>query len=377
MPSRLVPNAIPSKQTVPDVKSAKKEQKEKEPQKSNVSTLAAISVPVLPPAQVPDLRHLTFSGSTPKDLVVTGKNVFQQPAAKGYAKEPAANTDTADTEIDPDKAKGAGSRNASVQALQTSPLAFSVTLPKSQPAQVSPGESPAHEPAPVGKNTATQEQHSSDTSRQQGQQDTNTRESDQVVPSVKKTDSESILKTHATAALTNVVPAPGLAAVPQPEQAPYSNPSDLKALKSEPVAQTEKSAEPQLPTSMSRPQTIDLKIGSGDKGEVAVRVSQRAGDVQVTVRTADGDLAQSLKQHLPELSDRLVQNGVHGEIWQPVAAQASSRPGAASDSNSESSNGSDADPQGQRRDSNAPAEDQHQKSRNRPAAAWLDELTNA
>lgn len=362
------------------VKPARKEQKEKEPQKSNASTTAAISVPVVPLApQTPEVRPLNFSAPQFKDPVVSAKNAFEGPAAKEYQKRPTA---TIDTDTDPEKANAGGFRSAGVQSLQSSPLAFSVTLPKSQPAQAGPGERPAHEPAavvPAGKNAGATEQHSSDTSKQQGQQHTNTRESDQAVSSVKKTASESILKTNATTALTNVVPAPGtgLTVSPHPGQTPYSNQSDLKPLKSEPVAQTERAAEPPSATPASRPQTIDLKISSTENGEVAVRVSQRAGDVQVTVRTADGDLAQSLKQHLPELSDRLVQSGVHGDIWQPSAAQLSSSADPGRDSNPESSKGGDSDSQQQRPDSNHPADDQDQKSRSRPADAWLDELNNA
>ncbi len=89
-------------------------------------------------------------------------------------------------------------------------------------------------------------------------------------------------------------------------------------------------AEP-VQTPSVRPQNIDLKITGADNNQVDVRVSQRAGDVQVTVRTPDGDLAQSLRQHLPELSERLSQAGVSGELWQPQTAQTANNGGNNSD----------------------------------------------
>lgn len=79
------------------------------------------------------------------------------------------------------------------------------------------------------------------------------------------------------------------------------------------VARTAEIAEPPS-TPASKPQSITFSAGSGEN-EVSVRVSERAGDVQVTVRTADADLATSLRQHIPELSDRLSQTGVAAEIW--------------------------------------------------------------
>jgi len=72
-----------------------------------------------------------------------------------------------------------------------------------------------------------------------------------------------------------------------------------------------------------RPHAIDLRVGDPANGQVDLRISQRAGDVEVTVRTPDANLAQSLRQHLPELSDRLSQGGIHSDVWQPASAQAS------------------------------------------------------
>jgi hypothetical protein len=127
-------------------------------------------------------------------------------------------------------------------------------------------------------------------------------------------------------------------------------------------------AEPsQTPT--ARPQSLDFRVAGNDNQDVNVRVSQRAGDVQVTVRTGDTDLAQTLRQHLPELSDRLTQSGVQSEIWRPAAAA-----GAGSDNDASSSHQDDAQGYGGAAGENAGGQgqgnDQQQK-------AWLNELFSA
>jgi hypothetical protein len=54
---------------------------------------------------------------------------------------------------------------------------------------------------------------------------------------------------------------------------------------------------------------------------VDVQVAQRAGKVQVAVRTADPDLAKSLQTNLGDLVGRLEDKGYKTETWTPVTAQ--------------------------------------------------------
>ena len=127
------------------------------------------------------------------------------------------------------------------------------------------------------------------------------------------------------------------------------------------------------PTTIAKPQSIDLKVGTQDGEQVDVRVSQRAGDVQVTVRTADGQLAQSLRHHLPELSDRLAQNGVQGDFWQPSASQSSS---AHSDGDTqEFSDRNDSQSQGQQGKGGNRSSDP--EGENKRQSAWLNEMNKA
>jgi len=60
-------------------------------------------------------------------------------------------------------------------------------------------------------------------------------------------------------------------------------------------------------------------MSAGD-GRVDVRVTDRAGEVRVEVRTPDIRLAGALRADLPELAARIEQTGYHAETWQPLAS---------------------------------------------------------
>ena len=65
----------------------------------------------------------------------------------------------------------------------------------------------------------------------------------------------------------------------------------------------------------------DIKIALNDNGQrVELRVTERAGDIHVTVRTPDSQLATAMREDLPALSSRLEQSGLHSEMWRPAAS---------------------------------------------------------
>jgi hypothetical protein len=59
---------------------------------------------------------------------------------------------------------------------------------------------------------------------------------------------------------------------------------------------------------------------TGGEQRVEVRLSERAGEVKMTVRTPDAPLADSLRDNLPSLSARLADNGLKSEVWHPAAS---------------------------------------------------------
>jgi hypothetical protein len=102
--------------------------------------------------------------------------------------------------------------------------------------------------------------------------------------------------------------------------------------------------------SESRPEAVkttpvrDLKFEvTGGERRVEVRLSERGGEVKMTVRTPDTQLAGTLRENLPALSARLAESGFKSEAWHPAASSTnewrhtaeSSAGGAAQDANAQ------------------------------------------
>jgi hypothetical protein len=85
-----------------------------------------------------------------------------------------------------------------------------------------------------------------------------------------------------------------------------------------PSASTESEAAGAVPAQPIR--EISFRLAA-DTANVDVQVAQRAGKVQVAVRTTDQDLAKSLQTNLGELVGRLEDKGFRTEAWTPAAAQ--------------------------------------------------------
>ncbi len=62
---------------------------------------------------------------------------------------------------------------------------------------------------------------------------------------------------------------------------------------------------------------IVVRIPDATDRGTDVRFVERAGEVNVTVRTTDSEMAQSLRSGLGDLSARLEQNGIRAEMWKP------------------------------------------------------------
>lgn len=186
------------------------------------------------------------------------------------------------------------------------------------------------------------------------------------------------LKDSTQAAAATAIPAATQPAVMMPQSVPaaYAHAQAETLTANTPVVPAAPSA-PVAPvveapvTPAVRTHAIDIQVpGTGGDG-VDVRVSQRAGDVQVTVRTPNDDLAQSLRQHLPELSDRLNQTGTTSQIWQPAAAgETSTGSGTTHDEPGSSWQGQQQNPQSQPQAD--PDAEQNQRG-----GQWVDDFYNA
>jgi hypothetical protein len=78
---------------------------------------------------------------------------------------------------------------------------------------------------------------------------------------------------------------------------------------------------------------------------VDLHVTERSGEVHVAVRAADPELAHSLRQALPELVNRLEENGFRTEAWRPAGLVSGSGSPAETRESSNSPRNGDSQPQ--------------------------------
>jgi hypothetical protein len=69
---------------------------------------------------------------------------------------------------------------------------------------------------------------------------------------------------------------------------------------------------------------MKLEVTGGDR-RVEVRLSERGGEVRMTVRTPDAHLATALRENLPVLSSRLAENGYKNDAWHPAESSPGER----------------------------------------------------
>jgi hypothetical protein len=137
-------------------------------------------------------------------------------------------------------------------------------------------------------------------------------------------------------------------ATPAPEAKPV-RPQDVQEV-------MDGAAKPEV---LKAPLVRDMKFElSGGQQRVEVRLSERAGEVKMTVRTADEPLANTLRENLPALNARLAESGFKSEAWHPAAS-----------SNNELRHAAESGARGASHDTNQDADPQRQQDREPPDGA--------
>jgi hypothetical protein len=85
--------------------------------------------------------------------------------------------------------------------------------------------------------------------------------------------------------------------------------------------------EPASSESSAPVREISVRLGGQAQTSAHLRVVERGGEVLVSVRTGDAQLARDLGSHLGELTHRLDQTGFRTELWRPVSQTSDSEPG--------------------------------------------------
>lgn len=152
---------------------------------------------------------------------------------------------------------------------------------------------------------------------------------------------------------------------PARDAAPSSGPApsqpDAPPAHMEHIFDTPATEPPAAPPSSSH--DIRVRVPDDNGGSTQVRFVESGGEVRVSVRTTDDALAQNLRSHLNDLTQRLGDAGIPAEIWKPGAAAASSQNNQHQpDREGRGSGGQQSGGQG----------GQHDRQQKRPA--WLEEM---
>ena len=117
---------------------------------------------------------------------------------------------------------------------------------------------------------------------------------------------------------------------------------------------------------------ISLRLTSKDQAPVQVRLSERAGELHVSVRTPDTGLTRGLRDGLTELVGRLENSGYRAETWQPTGSGGSTAHDQSHDSSRGGGQHQNAGGSGSGTGQQQNARDQQQPDGQTPK--WLSEL---
>jgi hypothetical protein len=115
---------------------------------------------------------------------------------------------------------------------------------------------------------------------------------------------------------------------------------------------------------------LSIQIGQAGSERVELRLTEQGGQLRVAVRTADSELAQGLRQTLPDLVARLEGSGFRAEAWRP--SEVASGPVAPNDARQNAADSGSGDPQQQSGWSHRERGQQDQDQPSRPK--WIAEL---
>ena len=128
----------------------------------------------------------------------------------------------------------------------------------------------------------------------------------------------AVLETHAATGSPSLTIGTAVTATPSSAAPASGNSSAAKAASDERVPQF---IEPQNEAGQRAGETvrdISLKLTNQDQASVQVRLSERAGELHVSVRTPDAGLTRGLREGLSDLVGRLEQSGYRAETWRPA-----------------------------------------------------------
>ena len=220
-----------------------------------------------------------------------------------------------------------------------------------------------------------QSQYDSQASPDSQEQDTRRTNSPNSQTSAERGSSQpevtaALSEMHSSAVSQSAIPAVGGAAASSSLDADTRGPGAAKS-GSNPTPQP---AEPESETTESTRESvreIALQLSSKDQGNVQVRLSERAGELHVSVRTPDTGLTRGLRDGLTDLVGRLEQQGYRADVGQPSGHSASQDQGRDAHSQGNASQQKDTGSGGGRQ------QNPQQQQQNPRAPQWVGEIESS
>jgi hypothetical protein len=163
--------------------------------------------------------------------------------------------------------------------------------------------------------------------------------------------------------------------MPSPLPAGQSQPAaparpEAHSISVQPMAHLESSAPEPTPTPASSSHDITIRIPDATERGTDVRFVERGGEVHVSVRTSDAQMAQTLRGGLSDFVSRLDQSGIRAEVWQPGSDASSSQKDAQNQSPDQRADQQGSGSGRHQSESEEPAGDQRGAKRPR----WVEEM---
>lgn len=160
---------------------------------------------------------------------------------------------------------------------------------------------------------------------------------------------------------------PLVTASPSTDQTPAQSPASTSATNEAPASAHSQKIIDLPPQAATNSHDITVRIPDASDQGTAIRFLERGGEIHVSVRTGDAEMAQTLRGGLNDLANRFENGGIQAEIWQPGSNASFTQSGSQQPfANPDSSNGNSQS------GSNS---EQESDQRNKPR--WVEELENS
>lgn len=140
------------------------------------------------------------------------------------------------------------------------------------------------------------------------------------------------------------------------------------------TARLGESIEPSTVPKSPQASNADITVRIADAGRGAdLRFVERGGEVHVSVRTSDAEMAQTLRGGLNDLASRLEHGGISAEMWRPAAASTENGSQNGSGSQHDSADDRSGGGRGSQQDHSG-ANDSDGRNQNSPRPKWVEAL---